>query len=412
MTFQGAVVSVGGSPEPIAVSLNEAKPGFVLFVVSHDSKAEVENKILPRLSYSPQYNYAVTPNPGDVAACYEAVRKRLQDWLEERGLGPGQVYVDITGGTKPMSSGLAMASAERLTHICYVTGKERDKAGLGVVISGTEYVLFTSNPWDKLATRERDRATWLFRNGYPQAAADLLREASKKCNRELQQELLTLAALADLFADVDRFHFRDLKTPYEDHCEALCLLFSHRSKLDVFGRIEQAAAHWQGLQAELYSKGAKVAATLRELLANAERRAQQARYDDAIARLYRAAELFAHGKLYEAFQAKLGKVHRHQIPEEHRDEWMRTFRESEEAVYKLGVKDAFRALALSGNPEHRAIADSYESIRNHLHRRNDSILAHGVEPCTKDAFNALWGALLPTVRVREEEIPRWPRIDF
>ena len=311
-----------------------------------------------------------------------------------------------------MSAGLAMASAERLTHISYVTGKERDKEGLGVVISGTEYVMFTSNPWDTLAARERDRATWLFRSNYAEGAAEQLRQAAEKCSPELQQELRTLAQLASLFADVDRFQFKDLKPRYEDCRETLHLLFGHRSNLELFGKIEQAAAHWSRLQGEYYSNGTKILATLRELLANAERRAAQGRYDDAIARLYRAAELFVQGKLYDAFGAGLGKVQRDRVPQGQFDNWVKRFGEGREGVYELGLRDAFEALAFSQNPEHKEIAGRYDSISNHLQKRNNSILAHGLQTCTEAAFTGFWRALLPALEVREEEIPRWPEIDF
>jgi hypothetical protein len=45
-----------------------------------------------------------------------------------------------------------------------------------------------------------------------------------------------------------------------------------------------------------------------ELLANARRRRRQARYDDAVARLCRAVELFAQNRLYAAFGAKSSRL--------------------------------------------------------------------------------------------------------
>jgi CRISPR-associated protein (TIGR02710 family) len=410
VTFRGAVVSVGGSAEPIIKNLSEARPGFVLFVVSAGSKPEVEQNILPRLGYTAQYNCAQVPDETDLAACYEAVRGVMPGWLKDRGLRPEEVYVDITGATKPMSAGLAMAAAERFSHFTYVRGKERDKGGLGVVVSGTEEVFRTVNPWDKLATRERDRATWLFRSYYPNSAAEQLRQAADKCSQELQQELKTLAELSDLFADVDRFHFKELKDRYAKHREALHLVFSHRSALHLFEQIEQLAAHWKQLQSESYKGGAAVSATLRELLANAERRAAQGRYDDAVARLYRAAELFVQGKLYEAFGAKFGKVRRDQIPQQHLSNWMAAFGEAGNGLYVLAVKDGFRAMAFAPQAELREVAQRYESIDKHLQKRNNSILAHGVQACSEEGFTSLWAALLPVVEVREEEIPRWPEL--
>jgi len=412
MNFRGAVISVGGTWEPIVKNLNEAQPEFVLFVVSQDSKPEVQTNILPKLSYTPQYNCLVTLEVGDLADCYEKIREAIPKWLDERNLKPEEVYVDITGATKPMSAALAMAGAERLTHFSYVAGAQRNKGGLGVVVSGTETVFRTVNPWDKLATRERERSTWLFRNGYADQAAGLLQQAAQKCSAGLQQELATLAKLVECFAWVDLFRFAGLSHEYGRQRDKLNLIFSHRSQFSVFERMDRTADHWRRLEEESKGNATRVSATLRELLANAERRARGGRYDDAVARLYRAAEFFVQEKLFDAFRAKLGKVRRDQIPKERLNQWMETFGEDEEGGYVLGVRDAFKALSLSVHPEHRQIAERYDLIGNHLQKRNNSILAHGLQPCTEDAFTGFWAALLPVVQIQDEEIPRWPEMEF
>ncbi len=410
MKFEGAVISVGGTADPIVVSLNQARPDFVLFMVSIRSKAEVKEKILPRLHFIPQYSFAEVPDETDLVMCYEAAREAIARWLKERNLQPQHVYVDITGATKPMSAGLAMAGAERFSHFTYVRGKERDKDGLGVVTSGTEEVFRTVNPWDKLAARERERATWLFRSYYAEAAAEQLRQAAEKCGPELQQELQTLAQLTQCFVKVDKFDFsKEVLQDYRKHHDKLNLIFSHRQRPEVWGEIERAAQHWEKLKEE---KGDGGSSTLLELLANAERRAAQGRYDDAVARLYRAVELFVQGKLHEAFGARLGKIDLPSLPEELRPQWVEMFGDRDGGVYKLGVQDGFRALGLSPKPEHRALAGRCADLNPYLQRRNDSILAHGLRPCSKADFDQFWSALLPLLGLCEEAIPRWPEIDF
>jgi CRISPR-associated protein (TIGR02710 family) len=409
MNFSGAVISVGGSHRPIAVSLGEAKPRFVLFVVSEQSKPEIEGKILPLLTYTPQYNCVAVPDPGDLAACYGASREAIPKWLAERSLTPEQVYVDITGATKPMSAALALAGVERFSQFSYVSGRERDKAGLGVVVSGTEEVLRTVNPWDRLASRERERANWLFRSYYAEPAAEQLRRAAQKCSPELQQELTTLAELADCFARADRFQFGDVYGTYRQVRDQLNLILSHRDQVSSLGVLDRLAEHWKNVEEERRCGGAAVSATLGELLANADRRSAQGRYDDAIARLYRATELFAQGKLYEAFGARLGRVSVGQIPQECLDGWRRTFGEGDEGVHLLGVQDGFKALTFSREPELQSVAGRYGSIHNHLQKRNNSILAHGLQPGTEAAFKGFWAALLSLVDLTEEQIPRWPR---
>ncbi|MGH9396303.1 MAG: TIGR02710 family CRISPR-associated CARF protein [Terriglobia bacterium] len=413
MSFRGAVISVGGTATPLVTSLNRARPEFVLFVVSKESKRVVQEQVLGQLEYQPQYNFAETPDAEHLGETYKAVRREIPAWLKERGFNPDEVYVDITPGTKAMSAALAMAAAEHFSHFSYVGGAERDKGGLGVVITGAEQVISTINPWDALAIRERERATWLFRSYFAEAAADQLRHAGERCSSDLQQELKTLARLAECFASADRFQFNNVTHEYNRLRDRLNLILSHRGQYPLFVALGRLAEHWHSVEQErIGDDGQQISDTLRELLANAERRAAQGRYDDAIARLYRAAELFAHGKLYEAFQAKLGTVQRHQIPQEHLNRWVKAFGAGDGDVYKLGVRDAFRALALSRIPEHQTIAGRYESIRNHLLKRNNSILAHGLQPCDKEAFAGFWESLSAVVEVSDEQVPRWPEIEF
>jgi CRISPR-associated protein (TIGR02710 family) len=409
LSFRGAVISVGGSHEPIVISLNQARPGFVLFLVSAGSTPQIEQNILPALAYTPQYNCTTVPDESDLPACYEAARDAIPGWLKERNLSPAEVYVDITGATKPMSAALAMAAAEHFSHFTYVRGKERDKGGLGVVKAGTEEVFRTVNPWDKLATLERNRATWLFRSGYAEAAAEQLRQAAGKCSPELQQELKTLADLADCFASADRFQYGDVYVKYRRLRDRLDLIFSHRSQHQLFVALDQLAEHWNQVVEENKRGGDAVCATLRELLANAERRGAQGRYDDAVARLYRATELFAHGELQRAFGWRFGKP---QLLL--KDEISKEARKSVDGQYapKLGVKESFGALRYSPLPEHKGLADRYEEIEPHLQKRNNSILAHGVRPATQEDSEKFWSALLPVVGVTEDAIPRWPELEF
>ena len=410
MTFRGAIISVGGSEQPIIKSLLQHSPEAVLFFVSADSRKEVEAKILPVLGQTPQYSFVETPNPGDLAVCYEVLRRRIPEWLSDRDLQPEQVCVDITGATKPMSAGLAMAGAEHFSHFSYVTGKERDKEGLGIVISGTEYVLFASNPWDKLATRERDKATWLFKTAQPEEAARLLLDAANKCSPNLKEELRALGDLVTVFARTDRFQFKGLPHNYNKIRGELKQIFARRAQPEALAKIEEIAEHWRRLEGEADPDSGSVIATLQELLANAGRRAGQGRYDDAIARLYRAAELFVQGKLYEAFQCRLGKLRFDQVAAGMQAAFRAEFGVADE--HNLGLEQGFRALGYSPRPEDREIPRRYEAIKGHLQKRNDSILAHGLRPASEEDFRGFWEALLPVVEVKEEVIPRWPGLEF
>jgi CRISPR-associated protein (TIGR02710 family) len=213
--------------------------------------------------------------------------------------------------------------------------------------------------------------------------------------------------LVHLFAEADRFQFKNLHVGYKKIEQKLDLIFSAQRPL--FKSLSGMAEHWKRVEEEPKAQGAEVACTLLELLANAERRAAQGRYDDAVARLYRAAELFLQGELYKAFGWRLGSP---QL--EVGDNLSSEARRGLQAEYapKLGLNDDFNALRHSPLPEHAAVVDSYGKIENHLQKRNASILAHGLRAASGEDFDGFWQALLPVIGVMKDTIPRWPRIDF
>lgn len=414
MIFKGAVVSVGGTPEALIATLDHSKPPYVLFIVSTGSRHQVEENILPRLSYTPQFNLAVLPSEADLASCYEQIKIRIPEWLLERGLSPGEVYVDYTGGTKPMSAGLTLAGVESFSHFHYVGGLERDKDNLGVVRSGTEQVLKTVNPWGTLAIVERQRSDLLFSNGNAEQAAEVMRRAAGKCGKKLQRRLTVLADVADLCARADLFMFRGLAHEFQRIASQVEIIFAADGRMDDYEPLVELTKHWDRVDkerrdTETPGAGHPYRATFLELLANALRRSDAKRYDDAAARLYRATELFLHGKLRQAFGGKLGRLFLTDVPEEAREAFRREFGEG---PYLFGIKEAFVALGFSLRPEDRELSARYGEIKNYLQMRNDSILAHGLRPVDLTELTAFFNKLLEFTETKDEEILRWPKLVF
>ena len=80
----------------------------------------------------------------DVQASYEAVRAVFEREATEEGLSPGQVIADVTGGTKPMTAGMVLATLTTGRALEYVES-ERDTEGrpipdtLRVVLTDTAF---------------------------------------------------------------------------------------------------------------------------------------------------------------------------------------------------------------------------------------------------------------------------------
>ena len=408
-TWQGIVVSLGGSPQPIIWALQARRPAHALFVVSESSAGSVEAEIIPKLDgYVPQFQKAVVSDEQVLGTCYREIRVRLARWLEEVGLDPARVYVDITGGTKVMSAALALAAVEHCNDFTYIGGDARDPV-TGRVLDGSEEVIESANPWNTYAMRDLERANRLLREGQADTASAVLNEAAQRCDASRKRRLNAFAALSEALGRSDRFEFGKAYNILKDRRNDLELSLEYETFLKLIG----LCGHWAAVRDEVNEdKKTPGRATLLELFANADRRAGQGRYDDAVGRLYRAVELRAQQLVKQAFGAELGKPSLDDFPSARREEVRAALGEpgSADGRYELSLRQLFRALEFSDDAELRAQAGSYESVRRPLQDRNSSLLAHGVKPVAEPSFRSLRQVALAVCAVAAADIPGWPEL--
>ena len=157
------VLCVGGSPRPIAVSINHFKPQFLYFLCSQQS-LDMVPEILGQVEY--EFNPAnkkvkVTEDANDLVECFRKSEEIIAD-LFKSGFTREDIKVDYTGGTKNMTAAMTLASARFGVDYVYVGGSARTKDGLGVVIDGSESVKTSVNPWLFFAVDEKQRISQAF----------------------------------------------------------------------------------------------------------------------------------------------------------------------------------------------------------------------------------------------------------
>jgi len=146
-----------------------------------------------------------------------------------------------------------------------------------------------------------------------------------------------------------------------------------------------------------------------DLLANAWRRQEEGRFDDAVARLYRAIEAVAQVRLAETHGIdSTERVPLARVPENLRK---RLEAQAEGGYLRLGLQDAYALLAELGDSLgekfRQAGLDGRGSV---LTVRNRSVLAHGFERVSEKTCNALWQTVLDLAAVKDEELPNFPRL--
>lgn len=410
------ICTVGGSVEPLVQTLLYWRPVRVIFVPSEQTKAQID-AILREHSeradhpLSPgSYEWFLVSDPESLEGCLR-VMQRLDEEVERwRARGEDyRVIADFTAGTKCMTAALALQGRRWPCLFSYVGGEQRTKEGVGVVVPGAERIVHQANPWDALGHQAVEDFVVLFDQRAFVAAERVAAEAKKRVDRpHRKSELTALEHLASAFDHWDRFEHKKSLNKLADAQKAtnnLRAVFGYEKATRLFEDLERSRRHLTELcEAEPPSR-----LHVLDLLANASRRREEGRLDDAAARLYRAIEAVAQVALKERHRIEnTEKIPLDRIPEGLQLEWRCRARNG---MVTAGLQDAYRLLQSLGDELGRRFEAAELSGRESpLLARNRSILAHGFERVSATVADRLWNSALDLAGIDEVELPRFPRL--
>ena len=387
------IISLGGTPEPIIKSIEEHKPDYLCFFSSQESNAkEYPNvkKNLDKMGISPKIESVIVDDVGDLVHCYERALE-IATKIEKQGISPEDVVVDYTGGTKTMSAALILATITKFTKFSYVGGKERTKEGLGVVISGAEEIKTALSPWQVLLVEDRKKIALFFNSYQFSAARDIARKLSTALNGLDKAIYESLSDLIEGYRLWDSF----------DHGKSLQKIEKSKNKLtDYLKYKEDAVLHdfLRDVNINLeFLKGTSNdtaffkrmhVSMVSDLFYNAKRRAEEGKYDDGVARLYRSLEMIGQIEFEKKFGCSTSDVKAEKLPESMREEITKKYNAYDGKI-KIPLYDTFRLLKEVGNEFGQLFFEREEEIKKVLNARNSSILAHGVDPISKESFERL-----------------------
>lgn len=402
----GLIVSLGGTPEPVAKTIAEHRPQVVCYFASKKSVLALGtvHSLLAGQDVSVEdFEVVLVNDVNDMVHCFEKALECAR-FFERKGVPPGEVVVDYTGGTKTMSAAMALATVRKGFSFSYVGGSERTKGGLGTVVSGAEVVYSGVSPWQIFAVEEWQHIVLQINHYHYEAATLELEEMTPRQPPSQRECLAGLRGTIQGLLMWDRFN----------HKKALPELRDGIEKLDRWGRIsgddrfttfvaaasenlrflQEMASATQGFQRVKRP-------TLIDLLSNADRRAAQGRYDDGMARLYRALEM--RGQI--AFENRTGlstsAVTPDCLPPELKEEYMSRYQSPETGKLQLGLFATFRLLHALDDPAGFEFMANQDAFTKVLFARNQSVLAHGVLPVTKETFETFRNLLRNSFQIQE-----------
>jgi len=398
------VLTVGGACEPIITSIKNHNPDFIYFVCSSDNSENGKGSYLSIIGegnvcrdksnivmqLSLQSNqYELVKLDIDAEDDLDKTFEYLKSFLNELNKkNPNdEIIVDYTGGTKTMSAALVLSSVliENIS-ISLVSGLRRD---LVKVINHTETATLI-NTKNIIVDNQLNLFNQLI-NNYDFAAAQNIIEKliqsvkDRNIHKKLQRlrNITQIFDLWDKFDHIGAFELLNLYTKepkYFEYLLPLKAIISERKLIDSKFNIPESI--------KIDNKLNKDFILVVDLLLNAERKAKQGRYDDAVGRIYRACELFAQLYLLKKFQLSTGNLEVEKLPEHLR----KSFEDKRDKSNKvrIGLMDSYNLIhELGDQTVGSKFYKNQKKFLSSLEIRNSSILAHGFTPITNEEFGEI-----------------------
>lgn len=345
-----------------------------------------------------------------------------------------EVIVDFTGGTKPMVSGVVLAVVEgnftnfEFRYVGSEHSARRTKKGLGIVEDGSEITKLQYNPYEKYGITEFKRGKNFFNTYQFESAATNFENAFNSLEEGPEKELSKYyLQLSNFYQSWDKFNskikvYNEELNKYEskklstylqkeliEKCPKDLFLDDFKSSEEFLNQMNNNLEFLRLKLANDKSKGIEY--YLPDLLNNACRKIEEGFYDDGVARLYRAIELIAQinlNRLDIIDQQKLKDnnafhINRKQFLLETMDKpkirtkverWHIKDYEDKEKTFKLALAksyDLLKAFDVQLARDYFADKKLEDAVKN---KRNNSILAHGLDPLDYDSAKDFYKRVL------------------
>ena len=384
------ILTVGGSCRPIVNAILKERPDFVYFICSSGSKGSqitVDGPGKPCEEESPsiveqvglknsQYQKWQLDDPDDFRYCYEKITELAREIKERFKDENIRIIANYTGGTKTMSVALTLvALIEEDWDLQLNKGPRVD---LIKVREGDVPILV--NKWNIFADHVLNsiKQNWQ-KYDYSSAAelsSNILGKTYLSENRQAQFQ--NIFSISEAFDAWDKF---DHKRAYEGILPYARYFVDHKKALEhLIGRSRKPS----------YYK------LIGDIIRNAERRAKQSRYDDAVARLYRALELFAQIRLKEILNIDWDPLKDKKIPFQINLSLIPTNLRSKYEVYsdgeylKIGLVQDYELLSDLNDLVGSYFQQNKNELLDSLKLRNYSILAHGLNPLNESDYGKIY----------------------
>lgn len=415
------ILTIGKATEPSIKRIKQLKPDLIYFI--HSVKSKENTLLIIEETGIDNYKFKLLDDHESVEDSFlkslECIDEIKDDFT---------IVGDFTVGTKPMFAGLVMACVERDCQYIYLGESDENSRhdGMGPVKSGQEKTKDQENPYENYAINEF-RSGREFFDKY-----QFIASFENFSNAEMKLKFKELKQRSNIFMKIVRFY--DAWDKFNDDLEDIPLnRFLNEIVIRKINDNESLREYFENEIPNFYNQMKKnklfldkkitdktsqsIIHYLPDLLNNSKRRIIEGKYDDAVARLYRAMELISQIRLNQynvldknkiddnktffvdkmKLKQRLSKSSVAEVDTLRIGGWKNNNIE----LLDLDSGKSYRLLKILSNESKYDLTDStkklvtnYYKINPQVQRRNTSILAHGLRPLNKMESEQLYKLVL------------------
>ncbi|GIW97298.1 MAG: CRISPR-associated protein [Pirellulaceae bacterium] len=297
--IRGVILPVGVTADPVLFSIRELQPEYLGLIGTRQSERTMD-EVFRQIAFPPHKTRVEIVE--DSPECIGDLTYRVYDiyhWMRcHVGLSADQIAIDPTPGRKWMSAGTTMVASYLGLTMFYVdvrfVGGRPDPSSMRLIRLG--------NAFDQTGFLLSDRGCVMFNSGHYAAAARFFRRIRPSRSQETDY-FHGLAELADALHRWDLFeHYQhSLREQFDIALESLRRFARGGHVPSEFHHFLEQVSLLADAIDQVTQAPRPTLLAVADLTRNAERRIRQGHYDDAVARLYRAFEALAQYHLVADF---------------------------------------------------------------------------------------------------------------
>ncbi len=396
-----ALIIIALRAKPIENAVDHLQPKDVAVVTSQESMDEVIDGCSKLRDRGVKFKYQPLDEAMKISEAFR-VFDRVLSRYQRMGYDHRDIVLDATGGTTPLRVGAALAAMMRNVRIVHQRVKQDRFVGGGWDKYSPEDIelLSMGNPLEDTGLLREGQAVELFnRRDYP-AAALVIEDILQKVVGVARCHYYTgLMLLAEGYGAWDMAEYTTAVKRLSAARKELSVDFQDTALADRAAALTKRIVDNQSFLGKLMQEGRDNLSLEKvvDMVENARRRiVDQGRYDDGVARLYRAVEMWHQWRLLSLYSISTKQVEWDKVNKDVRERFLESV-QTRELPEDLGLKRA-RLLdhLLSGKDR-----EDDAVIQKLISARNNSILAHGMGPIGQRTAENFLGYLDTLVVVPE-----------